>query len=177
MEQTREPLLNPDAGKLVNKAVEMTQTALASDAGKAVRAAITKGQDGLMQHLSQAAEKHMPDPLTQARVLLAEQSRNFDVMRGAIGQIGQSLEHLNGAAPTTQTQQRHINDLLNAQAEAIQGLTLLMLKGQQVQTELINAVDAHSRPAAAPGLPKWATYAMGGMMVWSLITMVFSTIF
>ena len=71
MEQTREPLLNADAGKLVSKAVGMTQTALALDAGKAVRAALLKGQDGLMQHLSQAAQKHAHDPITQARVLLA----------------------------------------------------------------------------------------------------------
>jgi hypothetical protein len=177
MEQTREPLLNADAGKLVSKAVGMTQTALASDAGKAVRAALLKGQDGLMQHLSQAAQKHAHDPITQARVLLAEQSQNFDVMRGAIGQIGQSLAQLN-ETPDARAQQPHVTSLLNAQAEAIQGLTLLVLKGQQVQTELINAVDGHSRMAAAPsGMPKWAYYAMGGMMVWSLITTVFSTIF
>jgi hypothetical protein len=177
MEQTREPLLNADASKLVSKAVGVTQTALASDAGKAVRAAIAKGPDGLMQHLSQAAQKHVPDPLTQARILLAEQSQNFDVMRGAIGQIGQSLAQVNETAPEAQAQPSHVNALLNAQAEAIQGLTLLVLKGQQVQAELINAVDAGSRAVAAPGMPKWATYAMGGMMVWSLITMVFSTIF
>lgn len=177
MEQTREPLLNADTGKLVSRAVEMTQTALATDAGKAVRAAITKGQDGLMQHLSQAAQKHIPDPLTQARVLLAEQSQNFDVLRSAIGQIGQSLVQLNETAPAPQAQQPHVNALLNAQAEAIQGLTLLVLKGQQVQSELISAVDAGSRTAATPVMPKWATYAMGGMMVWSLLTMVFSTIF
>lgn len=176
MEQTREPVLNADAGMLVSRAVGITQTALASDAGKAVRAALTKGQDGLMQHLNQAAQKHAPDPLTQARVLLSEQSQNFDVMRGAIGQIGQSLAQLNETAPG-QAQQPHINALLNAQAEAIQGLTLLVLKGQQVQSELISAVDAGSRTAATPMMPKWATYAMGGMMVWSLITMVFSTIF
>ena len=177
MDQTREPGLNADPGRLVSKAVGMTQTALASDTGKAVRAAIVKGPDGLMQHLSQAAQKHTHDPLTQARVLLAEQSQNFDVMRGAIGQIGQSLAQLNEAAPEAKAPQSPVNALLNAQAEAIQGLTLLVLKGQQVQSELINAVDAGSRTAAAPVMPKWATYAMGGMMVWSLITMVFSTIF
>jgi hypothetical protein len=177
MEQTREPLFNPDAAKIVGRAVGMAQTALNSDAGKAVRSAIAKGPDGLMQHLTQAAQKAVPDPITQARVLLAEQSQNFDVMRGAIGQIGQSLAGLNEAAPGTQAQQPHVTALLNAQAEAIQGLTLLVLKGQQVQTELINAVDAGPRAAAAPGLPKWATYAMGGMMVWSLLTMIVSTIF
>ncbi len=176
MEQTREPHPNPDAGKFVNQAVDMTRTALASDAGKAVRAAILKGQDGLMQHLSQAAQKNMPDPLTQARVLLAEQSQNFDVLRTAIGQIGQSLAHLNEAEPRFQ-QPPHVTTLLNAQAEAIQGLTLLVLKGQQVQSELINAVDAGPRTTAMPSIPKWVTYAMGAMMVWSLITMVFSTIF
>ncbi|MGO4570518.1 hypothetical protein [Microvirga sp. 2TAF3] len=172
MEQTREPLLNPDAGKLVGKAVGLTQAALASDAGKAVRAAITQGQDGLMQHLSQAAQKHVPDPITQARMLLAEQSQNFDAMRNAIGQIGQSLTHLNETAPDAQTRQLHTTALLNAQAEAIQGLTLLVLKGQQVQAELINAVDGQSRQSA-PGMPKWIYYMMGAMMVWSMLGMIF----
>jgi hypothetical protein len=177
MEQAREPLLNPDAGKIVSRAVDMTQTALNSDAGKALRAAVLKGQDGLMQHLSQAAQKNMPDPLTQARVLLAEQSQNFDVLRNAIGQIGESLGALDAAAPKSGAQQQHVTKLLNAQSEAIQGLTLLVLKGQQVQTELINAVDTQTRSAAAPGMPKWVYYAMGGMMVWSMLSMVFSTIF
>lgn len=176
MEQAREPLLNPDAGKIVSRAVDMTQTALNSDAGKALRAAVLKGQDGLMQHLSQAAQKNVPDPLTQARMLLAEQSQNFDVLRNAIGQIGESLNALD-AAPKSGAQQQHVTRLLNAEAEAIQGLTLLVLKGQQVQTELINAVDAQTRSAAAPGMPKWVYYAMGGMMVWSMLSMVFSTIF
>ncbi len=62
MEQTREPIFTPDAGKLVGKAVGMTQAALASDAGKAVRSVIAHGPDGLMQHLSQAAQKHTHDP-------------------------------------------------------------------------------------------------------------------
>ncbi|MBZ6077535.1 hypothetical protein [Microvirga puerhi] len=178
MEQSREPTLRPNADQLVGKAVSMTQAALASDAGKAVRVALTKGQEGLMQHLSQAAQKNMPDPLTQARVLLAEQSQNFDVMRGAIGQIGESLAHLNEAAPDPHAREPHIASLLNAQAEAIQGLTLLLLKGQQVQTQLIDAMGAHSGASAAPGgMPKWAYYAMGGMMVWSFLTMIFSTIF
>ncbi|MCB8819522.1 hypothetical protein [Microvirga rosea] len=178
MEQTREPLLRPNADQLVSKAVGMTQAALASDAGKAVRAAISQGQAGLMQHLSQAAQQNMPDPLTQARVLLAEQSQNFDVMRGAIGQIGECLAHLNETSSDPHTREPHMTTLLNAQAEAIQGLTLLVLKGQQVQTQLINAVETNSRTAsAAGGMPKWAYLAMGAMTVWSLITMVFSTIF
>jgi hypothetical protein len=178
MEQTREPIFSPHAGKIVGKAVDMTKTALASDAGKAaLRAAITKGPDGLMQHLAQAAQKAMPDPITQARLLLAEQSQNFDVMRSAIGQIGQSLAQLNDTAPEAKTQQPHILTLLNAQAEAIQGLTLLVLKGQQVQAELINAVDAQARQPSASGMPKWIYYAMGAMMAWSMLTMVFSTIF
>ncbi|MBF9233305.1 hypothetical protein [Microvirga alba] len=176
MDKTREPLLTPDAGKLVGKAVGLTQTALASEAGQAVRAVIAKGPDGLMQHLSKAAEKHAPDPLIQARMLLAEQSQNFDVMRSAIGKIGESLDHLNQCAPEAQAQAPHMAALLNAQAEAIQGLTFLVLKGQQVQSELINAIDGHSR-SNAPGMPKWIYYAMGGMMIWSLLTMVFSSIF
>lgn len=177
MEQTREPIFNADPAKLMNKALGMTQTALASDAGQAVRAAILKGQDGLMQHLSQAAQKHAPDPLTQARLLLAEQSQNFDVMRNAIGQIGHSLDVLDASAQDSKAQQLHVTALLRAQAEAIQGLTLLVLKGQQVQTELANAMDAQARVPAANGMPKWAYYAMGGMMVWSLLTSVISTIF
>ncbi len=177
MDQTREPVFNTDPTKLMSKAVGITQTALASDAGQAVKAAILKGQDGLMQHLSQAAQMHAHDPLTQARVLLAEQSQNFDVMRNAIGQIGHSLNALDQTAQDVKAQQPHVSSLLKAQAEAIQGLTLLVLKGQQVQTELINAVDAQSRTAAPNGMPKWAYYAMGGMMVWSLLTTIFSTIF
>lgn len=177
MEQTREPITSPNADRIVGKAVSMTQAALASDAGKAVRAAITQGQAGLMQHLSDAAQKNMPDPLTQARVLLAEQSQNFDAMRGAIGQIGESLHHLNDPAMDPHAQQSHAMALLNAQAEAIQGLTLLVLKGQQVQTQLIQAMDAQPRTAAPNGMPKWAYYAMGVMMVWSCLTMIFSTIF
>ncbi|NIX75775.1 hypothetical protein [Microvirga terricola] len=177
MDKSREPLLTPDAGKLVSKAVGLTQTALASEAGQAVRAAIAKGQDGLMEHLSKAAERHAPNPLIQARMLLAEQSQNFDAMRSAIGKIGESLEHLNQAPVDKQVQTPHVAALLNAQAEAIQGLTLLMLKGQQVQTELANAIDGQSRGGAAAGMPKWVYYAMGGMMIWSLLTMVFSTIF
>lgn len=173
MEQTREPVLNPDAGKLVGKAVSMTQAALATDAGKAVRAAVTQGQEGLMQHLSQAAQKHIPDPLTQARMLLAEQSQNFDVMRAAIGKIGHSLGHLNETKADAQAQQPHTAELLNAQAEAIQGLTLLVLKGQQVQGELISAIDAQSRQSAPSGMPKWIYYMMGAMMVWSMLGMIF----
>ena len=178
MEQTREPILTPNAGQLVGKAIDITKSALASEAGKAaIRTAIAKGPDGLMQHLAKAAEKAAPDPITQARLLLAEQSQNFDVMRGAIGQIGQSLAELNEAAPDAQAQQASTVALLNAQAEAIQGLTLLVLKGQQVQAELINAVDAQSHRAAQNGMPKWVYYAMGGMMVWSMLSMIFSTIF
>ncbi|HZH51954.1 MAG TPA: hypothetical protein VEZ16_08745 [Microvirga sp.] len=178
MEQTREPILTPNAGQLVGKAVDMTKAALASEAGKAaLRTVITKGPDGLMQHLAQAAQKHAPDPITQARLMLAEQSQNFDVMRGAIGQIGQSLAELNETEAGRQAQPPHVVALLNAQAEAIQGLTLLVLKGQQVQAELINAVDAQARQPATNGMPKWIYYAMGAMMVWSLITMVFSSIF
>ena len=94
MDQTREPLFTPDAGKIVGKAVGITQAALASDAGKAVRSVIAQGPDGLMQHSSRAAQTHTHDPITQARLLLAEQSQNFDVMRTAIAQIGTSLTHL-----------------------------------------------------------------------------------
>jgi len=178
MEQTREPILTPNAGQLVGKAVDMTKAALASEAGKAaLRTVITKGPDGLMQHLAQAAQKHAPDPITQARLMLAEQGQHFDAMRGAIGQIGQSLAELNESGAGSQTQPPHVVALLNAQAEAIQGLTLLVLKGQQVQAELINAVDAQARQPATNGMPKWIYYAMGAMMVWSLITMVFSSIF
>ncbi|QFU17906.1 hypothetical protein [Microvirga thermotolerans] len=177
MEQSREPIISPNADRIVGKAVSMTQAALASDAGKAVKAAISQGQAGLMQHLSEAAQKSMPDPLTQARVLLAEQSQNFDAMRGAIGQIGESLHHLNDPAADAHMHRSQTLALLNAQAEAIQGLTLLVLKGQQVQTQLIQAVDAHSRAAAPSGMPKWAYYAMGGMMVWSFLTMIVSSIF
>ena len=154
----------------------LTKSALASQAGKAaIRTAITKGPDGLMQHLAKAAERAAPDPITQARLLLAEQSQNFDVMRGAIGQIGQSLAELHEAAPDAQAQRPQTVALLNAQAEAIQGLTLLVLKGQQVQAELINAVDAQSHRTTQNGMPKWVYYAMGGMMVWSMLGMVFST--
>jgi hypothetical protein len=178
MEQTREPIFTPNAGQLVGKAVDMTKTALASEAGKAaIRTVITKGPDGLMQHLAQAAQKHAPDPVTQARLLLAEQSQHFDAMRGAIGQIGQSLADVNDPQSGRQAHDPHVTSLLNAQAEAIQGLTLLVLKGQQVQAELINAVDAQARQPAANGMPKWIYYAMGAMMVWSMITMVFSSIF
>lgn len=177
MEQTRDPIFTGNAGQLVGKAVDMTKTALASEAGKAaLRTVIAKGPDGLMQHLAQAAEKHAPDPITQARLTLAEQGQHFDAMRGAIGQIGQSLAELNENRPETQAQP-HVLALLNAQAEAIQGLTLLALKGQQVQAQLISAVDAQTHQPAANGMPKWIYYAMGAMMAWSLITMVFSSIF
>ncbi|KAB0268351.1 hypothetical protein [Microvirga brassicacearum] len=171
MEQTREPLFTPDAGKIVGKAVGLTQAALASDAGKAVRSVIAQGPDGLMQHLSQAAQKHTHDPVTQARLLLAEQSQNFDVMRSAIGKIGTSLAHLNETE--SQAQHPHATAVLNAQAEAIQGLTLLVLKGQQVQTELINAVDGQAARAGSSGMPKWIYYMMGAMMVWSMLGMIF----
>jgi hypothetical protein len=178
MEQTREPIFTQNAGKLVGKAVDMTKSALATDVGKAaLRTAIAKGPDGLMQHLAQAAEKHAPDPITQARLLMAEQSQNFDVMRTAIGQIGHSLAEMNETAREAQSLPPHVTALLNAQAEAIQGLTLLVLKGQQVQTELINAVDTQAHRAAPTGMPKWGYYAMGAMMVWSMLSMVFSSIF
>lgn len=173
MDQSHQSPTSPNADKLVGKAVSMTQAALASDAGKAVRVALTKGQEGLIQHLSDAAQKNAPDPITQARLLLAEQSQNFDVMRGAISQIGQSLAHLNDTTPDPQARQPHTMTLLNAQAEAIQGLTLLVLKGQQVQAELINAVDAQSRQTTNTGMPKWIYYIMGAMMVWSFLGMIF----
>ncbi|MCB5174893.1 hypothetical protein [Microvirga lenta] len=176
MEQTREPIFSPNAGQLVGKAVDMTKSALASEAGKAaIRTAIARGPEGLMQHLAKAAEKAAPDPITQARLLLAEQSQNFDVMRGAIGQIGHSLGELNASDDKTRTP--HMVALLNAQAEAIQGLTLLVLKGQQVQSELINAVGTQAQQAAPSGMPKWGYYAMGAMMVWSALSMIFSSIF
>ncbi|WP_230529899.1 hypothetical protein [Microvirga roseola] len=169
--------MNTDAGKLASKAAGITRSAMSTDAGRALRAAFLKGQDGLMQHLSQAAQSHGPDPLTQARVLLAEQRQSFDVMRNAIGQIGHSLSQMD-ETPDPAARQPHIASLLNAQAEAIQGLTLLVLKGQKVQAELINAVDAQSRVAAAPGgMPKWIYYAMGAMMIWSLLSTVVSTVF
>jgi hypothetical protein len=178
MEQTREPIFTPNAGQLVGKAVDMTKTALASEAGKAaIRTAIARGPEGLMQHLAKAAEKAAPDPLTQARLLLAEQSQNFDVMRGAIGQIGHSLAEVNALGSDGQVQHAPMVALVNAQAEAIQGLTLLVLKGQQVQSELIKAVDAQSHRAAPSGLPKWGYYAMGAMMVWSMLSMMLSSIF
>ncbi|MBM6594701.1 hypothetical protein [Microvirga pudoricolor] len=172
LEQTREPILNADAGRLVTKAVDLTQTALASDAGKAVRTAILKGPEGLMQQLSQAAQTKAHDPLTQARLVLAEQRQHFDAMRTAIVQMGQSLEQLNGAAPSGASQSPTMA-LLNAQSEAIQGLTLLALKGQQMQGELINAVDAQAHRAASSGMPKWIYYIMGFMMIWSMLGVIF----
>ena len=172
MDQPREPLLTSDAGKLVSKAVGMTRNAMGSEAGKALQAAIAKGPDGLIQHLSGVAEKHAPDPLVQARIRLAEQNQNFDTMRTAIAKIGHSLEGVNGPVDAP-GRHIHVTDLLNAQAEAIQGLTLLVLKGQQVQGELINAIDGQVRHAPRAGMPKWIYYMMGAMMVWSMLGMIF----
>ncbi|MGO4706328.1 hypothetical protein AB4072_11225 [Microvirga sp. 2MCAF38] len=175
MNQPREPLFTSDAGKIVNKAVGATQTAFASEAGKALRAVIAKGPDGLMQHLAGVAEKNMPDPLAQARLRLAEQGQNFETMRGAIAKIGHSLGRLN-ETPDTEAERAHVKDLLNAQAEAIQGLTLLALKGQQAQADLIAAIDGHSRRPGS-GMPKWIYYIMGVMMIWSLLSIVWNMLF
>ncbi|WP_210495756.1 hypothetical protein [Microvirga antarctica] len=171
MDPSREPVFTPDAGKLVGKAVGLTQAALASDAGKAVQSVIAQGPQGLMQHLSQAAKTPAHDPVTQARVLMAEQSQHFDVMRSAIGKIGASLAHINEMEPEGQHPQT--TALFNAQAEAIQGLTLLILKGQQVQTELITAIDGQAARTGAQSMPKWIYYMMGAMMVWSMLGMIF----
>src|SRR3954453_17588771 len=150
MQQSREPILNADAGQLMAKAIGLTQTALASDTGKAVRAAIAKGPDGLLGQMTQSPQSSAPDPVTQASLVLAEHRRHFDVMRAAIIQMGQSLDHLNASQTGEPHRQSPTIALLNAQSEAIQGLTLLALKGQQMQTELINAVAAQSQRITAP---------------------------
>ncbi len=171
MEQPRETTHNADVGRHVTQAMDLTPSAPVSDPGKAPRAAILQGPEGLGQPLPPAAQSKSRDPITQARLLLAEQHHHFDAMRSAVVQMGQSLDLLNGApngiAPSpTMT-------LLNAQSEAIQGLTLLVLKGQQMQMELINAVDAQAHRVAESGIPGWAYTFMGFMMVWGLLGILF----
>ncbi|MET0429967.1 MAG: hypothetical protein ABW026_15915 [Microvirga sp.] len=171
MEQPREPTRNADAGRLITQAMDLTPSAPASDPGTALRAAILKGPEGMRPSPPSAPHAKDRDPITQARLLLAEQHHHFDAMRSAVVQMGQSLDLLNGApngiAPSpTMT-------LLNAQSEAIQGLTLLVLKGQQMQMELINAVDAQAHRVAESGIPGWAYTLMGFMMVWGLLGIYF----
>jgi hypothetical protein len=92
-------------------------------------------------------------------------------MRSAIAKIGTSLAALNENEPTAPPS--HATVLLNAQAEAIQGLTRLVLKGQQVQAELINASASQTAQTGTSGMPKWIYYIMGVMMIWNLLGMIF----
>jgi hypothetical protein len=171
MEHPREPTHDADAGRRIAPVTDLTPGALAPGEGKAPRTAIPKGSDGLRQALRPAAQDGTRDPITQARLLLAEQHHHFDAMRSAVVQMGQSLDLLNGAPNGTAPSPTMT--LLNAQSEAIQGLTLLVLKGQQMQAELINAIDARTHRVAASGIPGWAYAIMGFTMVWGLLGILF----
>jgi hypothetical protein len=172
MEQTREPILASDAAKLLSKAAGLTQTALASDMGKVVKTAIKAGPDGLMQQLTQAAQTHVPDPLAQLRTLVAEQGQHFEALRGSIAQIGQSLAGVNSEAHDA-GRQHHVA-LFNAQAEAIQGLTLLAIKGQQTQAALVKALEQAGSAKSEPHpMQKWIYYMVGFSMLWSMLGMIF----
>ena len=97
MEQPREPTHNADVGRHVTQAMDLTPGAPVSDPGKALRAAILTGPEAMRQPLIPAAQSKDRDPITQARLLLAEQHHHFDAMRSAVVQMGQSLDLLNGA--------------------------------------------------------------------------------
>jgi len=168
----REPILGADAAQMLQKANAFTQTTLGTTMGQAVRTVIKSGPEGLMQQLSQAAQNQVPDPLAQMRRLVAEQGQHFENLRGSIAQIGQSLAAINAEVATPAGQ--HQVALLNAQAEAIQGLTLLSIKGQQLQAEMVKAIEAGAaqKPAQHP-MQKYIYYMVGFMMVWSMIQMIF----
>lgn len=78
------------------------------------------------------------DGLGQLRILLEGQSRHLDRMRGAIARVGRALADLESGAQGDASR----IDLLKAQAEAIQGLTLLALKGQHVQATIVATLEA-----------------------------------
>jgi hypothetical protein len=161
MEQIRTTLSTSGARAAAGRTFGKAQGARISDFRRAVLPQITQKAGG---------------SLTQARLLLTEQGQTFNVLCETIGQMGQSLAELDKAESQPQDQRLYLNAHLNAQAEAIQGLTLLVLKGQQVQAELIEAVAAQTGPAAAPALPRWVPYALGAMTVWCLGTTAFLAI-
>jgi hypothetical protein len=171
MEQPREPTRNADAGRRIAQAIDLAPSAPAPDGKTALPTAILTGPDGIRQPHPPAARTRAQDPITQARLLLAEQHQHFDAMRSAVVQMGQSLDLLN-AAPNGIAPSPTIT-LLNAQSEAIHGLTLLVLKGQQMQTELINAIDAQTHRVATSGIPGWAYAVMGFTSVWGLLGILF----
>jgi hypothetical protein len=176
MEQTREPILAPDAQKIISKAAGLTQTALASDMGRTVRTVIQHGPEGLLQKLSRAAQHHVSDPLGQLRTLVAEQGQHFEQLRASITQMGQSLAALGDGGAAAPGAERHRSLLMNAQAEAIQGLTFLAIKGQQVQSETVRALEiaSHQQPAPAQHLmQKWIYYLIGLSVIWSMLGMIF----
>jgi hypothetical protein len=170
MDQTRESIVTPDAKAFMAQAAGLTRAALRSDVGKVVANAVAKGPDGVLQQLTKAAERQIPDPLAQLRALVSEQGQHFEQLRSSIGQIGQSLAQMN-QQPTVDANLA----LLNAQSEAIQGLTLLAIKGQQLQLEAVNAMEAVSKQSMPQQHPmqKWIYYMMGFMMLWSMLGIIF----
>ena len=139
-----------------------------SSTDRSTRFSIVSEPDSPSRAMAQAASGYKPDPLVQARVLLAEQSENFDAVRSAIGRIGQSLAHLSESKPDARRLPMHIEALCDAHAEAVQGLALLALNSHQAQLQLVQAVEARCSPSPVPGVPKAVYYALGAAILLSL---------
>jgi hypothetical protein len=169
MDQSREPLLAPDAQTFLARAAGLAQTALTSDAGKILREIIRTGPGSLAQHFARTAQNQDPQPMAHLNALLAEQNQHFDQLRTAIGQVGQTLKALKAETEARPADARNLA-ALSVQAEAIQVLTLLALKGQQLQTETVKTLEfmacqlefmAYQKPQPADAIPTWIYYTIG----------------
>jgi hypothetical protein len=112
-----------------------------------------------------------PDLLGQLRLLLAEQSQHLDRLRGSIARIGQALSQVDSEAQGDDATRQV--PLLKAQAEAIQGLTLLAIKGQRLQAETIAALDVLTDLPPPRSTPTWLYSLVGASVVLSLLAFLF----
>jgi hypothetical protein len=112
-----------------------------------------------------------PDMIPQLRLLLTEQSQHLDRLRVAIVRVGQSLAEID-AEPEEEVGQRYV-PLLRAQAEAIQGLTLLAIKGQNLQAETVAALELLTEAPPLPTDLRWAYPLVALSVVLSLIALLF----
>jgi hypothetical protein len=140
-----------------------------SDAGKIVKNVIRSRPDGLIQHFVRNAQGQGPDSIAQLHSLIAEQGQYLDRLRASIARIGQSLAEIDGETEMADAGRRQML-LLKAQAEAIQGLTLLAIKGQHLQAETVRTVEILAgEPAPPQGVSPWIYCLIGLSIVGSLV--------
>jgi hypothetical protein len=128
--------------------------------------------DDLVQDFVRDMQNPIPEAAAQLRSLLADQGQHLDRLRRAIARIGQSLPEIDSETQSAECDQPHIL-LLRAEAEAIQGLTLLAIKGQHLQAEMIAMVELMAHAPPPPSGQKWVYPAIGVSFLLSLIGILF----